>query len=168
MALKKWIRLITGLYFVIAGYTLLANPNEPDPLHKREFNVSMSETKNGTVGKKPIADKFYFKNGKLRSDFLYKKFGFKWIRYRINKDSIYTDSTDTEVRLLVIEASVTDEKNLTVLMDFTTCEWDIDGVIRITKNDKPRRYYDFAGREKGGKPKKIKKKDANPTLELVY
>lgn len=103
-------------------------------------------------------DKLYFKNGKLFSDFLYDKFGYKWIRYRINKDSIFTDSTDTEVRFLLVEASLTDDNNQTVLLDFTTQEWDLDGTIKITKNDKLKKYYDMAGREKGGKPKKVKKK----------
>ena len=37
-----------------------------------------------------------------------------------------------------------------VLFDF--------GVIKITKNDKLKKYFDFSGREKGGKPKKEKKK----------
>jgi hypothetical protein len=104
-------------------------------------------------------DKLTFKDGKLMSEFLKKKFGFKFIRYRINKDSNYVDDTDTEVRLLEVEATATDERNYTVSMEFTALEWDIDGVIRITKNDKLRRYYDMSGREKGGKPKKIRKKE---------
>jgi len=128
-----------------------------DPLDRKVFNISLSETKGGVVAKKVITDKLTFKNGKLKSDFLYDKFGYKYIRYRINKDSIYTDFTDTEVRLLVVEAVFTDLNNQTVEMEFTNLEWDIDGGIRITKNDKLKRYYDFAGREKRGKPKKIKK-----------
>jgi hypothetical protein len=134
---------------------------EHDPLHKRTFNISLSETKNGVVKKKVINDKIYFKNGKLFSDFIYDKFGFKWIRYRINKDSIFTDFTDTEVRRLELEASATDENNQTVIMNMVSAEWDLDGVIKITKNDKLKRYYDMAGREKGGKPKKKKKKEKN-------
>ena len=67
----------------------------------------LDESKDGVAGKKAISDKLEFKEGKLFSDYLYDKFGYKWIRYRINKDSIFTDSTDTEVRLLVVEASAT-------------------------------------------------------------
>jgi hypothetical protein len=109
-------------------------------------------------------DRLTFKDGKVMSDFLKRKFGFKYIRYRINKDSVYIDHTDTEVRLLVVEASATDEKNNTVIMEFTTLEWDIDGVIKITKNDRLKRYYDMAGREKGGKPRKIKKSEEPETF----
>lgn len=147
------VLLLSGLVFMMVGFK-----DENDSLHKRTFNISLSETKNGVVAKKVIMDKLYFKNGKLFSDFLYNKFGYKWIRYRINKDSVFTDSTDTEVRFLLVEASLTDDNNQTVQLDFTTQEWDLDGTIKITKNDKLKRYYDMAGREKGGKPKKIKKK----------
>lgn len=151
--IKIFIGLL-GLLFL----GLKSVKNEPDPLHKRIFNISLSEIKNDVVAKKTIADKFYFKNGKLFSDFLFDKFGYKYISYRINKDSIYTDFTNTEVRLLEVEAVITDESDQTIFVNFTTSEWDIDGVIKITKRDKLKRYYDFVGREKGGKPKKVKKK----------
>jgi len=133
---------------VIAG-----NPDETDYLHKRTFRISMSEVRNGKVARKVISDEFYFKNGRLKSDFLHQKYGFKYIRYRVKKDTLFTDFTNTEVRLMEIEAVATDEHNKTILMNFTTTEWDIDGTIKVTKNDKLKRTYDFAGREKGGKPK---------------
>ena len=46
------------------------------------------------------------------------------------------------------------------LAPFDQVEWDIDGEIRLTKNDKLKKFFDFVGREKGGKPKK-KVKDPN-------
>lgn len=154
-------KIIIKIFIGLLGLLFLGLNNfkkEQDPLHKRIFNVSLTETKNNIVAKKPIADKFYFKNGKFFSDFLFGKFGYKYINYRINKDSIYTDSTDTEVRLLEVEAVVTNDDDETIFVSFTTSEWDIDGLIKITKHDKLKRHYDFVGREKGGKPKKIKKK----------
>src|SRR6476661_4375666 len=123
MAGTKFKYLI--FFLLIVAIYLLSFKNENDSLHKRTFNTSLSETKNGQVAKKVIADQLYFKNGKLFSDFLYSKFKYKWIRYRINKDSIFTDSTDTEVRLLVVEATATDENNQTVAINFTTQEWDL-------------------------------------------
>lgn len=153
---KPWAILfaLAGLFFLFSAFI-----DEKDELHNRVFNTSLSETRNGVVMKKVIADKITFKDGKLTSDFLKKKYGFKFIRYRINRDTSYIDHTDTEVRLLEMEATATDETNLTVSMAFSVLEWDIDGVIRITKNDRLRKYYDLSGREKGGKPKKIKKKN---------
>ena len=82
--------------------------------------------------------------------------------------SIFTDSTDTEVRWLEVEASATDEKNQSVFLNFISCEWDLDGVIKITKNDRLKKYYDMAGREIGGKPKKKKKKEeTTPLFEIL-
>lgn len=137
---------------------LVAFKGEKDSLHKRIFNVSLTESKDGVPAKKSISDKFYFKEGKVFSDYLHDKFGYSYIRYRINHDTIYTDSTKTEVRELWVEASATDEADQTATITFTTVEWDIDGVVKITRKDKLKKYYDFAGREKGGKPKKPKKK----------
>ncbi|WP_317899813.1 hypothetical protein [Aurantibacillus circumpalustris] len=164
--------LFKGTFFFALTLLLLSFKDEKDSLHGRAFNTSMSETKNGIVKRKVIADHIYFKNGKLKSDFLRKKFGFKWIRYRINKDSMYVDSTGVDVRLLVVEASATDETNQTVMMNFTTLEWDIDGEIKITKNDRLRHKYALAGREKLGKPKKIKKRkseedESDPLFKIV-
>ncbi|MBL7919375.1 MAG: hypothetical protein JNJ40_03610 [Bacteroidia bacterium] len=149
------------LFFFITNFKI-----ENDPLHKRTFNISLSENKNGTPAKKNIADELYFKNGKLYSDFLNEKFNYNYIKYRINKDSIYIDDTDTEVRYLEVEAVETDDNNQTIYVNFITSEWNIDGVIRITKNDKVKRYYDLSGREKGGKPKK-EKKQKKRMLQIV-
>jgi|JI9StandDraft_1071089.scaffolds.fasta_scaffold133290_3 hypothetical protein len=138
-------------------FFLVSFKGEKDALHKRVFNISLDEVKDGVASnKKPITDKIEFKDGKVFSDYVYEKFGFSWIRYRINKDSVFVDSTDTEVRLLEVEGSATDETDQTVLINFTQVEWDIEGVIKITKKDKIKKYYDFVGREKGGKPKKPK------------
>jgi hypothetical protein len=131
---------------------------EKDPLHKRTFNITLNEVKDGQPSKKSISDELTFKDGKLFSNFLNEKFQYKWIKYRINKDSIYNDETDTEVRYLEVEASATDESNQTVIIEFNTVEWDIEGKIKITKNDKIKKYFEMVGREKGTKPKKDKKK----------
>lgn len=156
MSLKKSLFISLTL---LCGILLMsfALGKEKDPLHKRIFNITIFEYKDGQPAKKGVSDKIEFKDGKLFSDYLFDKFQYKWIKYRINKDSIYTDSTDTEVRLLEVEASATDDKNQTILLNFNTVEWDIDGTIKITKNDKLKKQMDFIGREKGGKPKKEKK-----------
>jgi hypothetical protein len=162
---KRW-NSGTALLVVLCVTVLFAFKEEKDPLHKRVFNISLGESKEGVVAKKNIADKWYFKDGKLFSDYLNAKFNYSWFRYRINKDSVFTDSTDTEVRLLEVEASTTDEANQTVIVNFTQLEWDLDGTVKITKNDKIKRFFDIAGREKGGKPKKVKKTEKK-ILEVV-
>ncbi|WP_317897558.1 hypothetical protein [Aurantibacillus circumpalustris] len=152
---------------VVLFMALMAFKGEKDSLHKRTFNIMLDQMKDSVAAKKGIQDKMTFKDGKLFSDYLFSKFGYKWMRYRINKDSIYTDSTDTEVRLLEVESSATNEDNQTVTINFVSIEWDLDGTIKITKNDKLKKYFDFVGREKGGKPKKPKKKKENKIFEIV-
>lgn len=155
-------------FLVLASlFALFAFTGEKDSLHKRVFNIMLEEVKDGVPTKKGISDKWTFKDGKIFSDYLYKKFGYNWMRYRINKDSIYTDSTETEVRLLEVESSFTNEDNQTATINFVSVEWDIDGTVKITKNDKLKKYFDVAGREKGGKPKKEKKKKENRIFEIV-
>jgi hypothetical protein len=154
--LQSYIKIFTLVFLFFAGLSFKA---EKDPLHKRVYNINVTEVKDGAAAaKKPVMDKMTFKDGRLFSDFLYDKFQYKWLKYRINKDSIYTDSTDTEVRLFELEATVTDELNQTVIVNLSIIEWDIDGTIKITKNDKLKKAFDLSGREKGGKPKKAKKK----------
>ncbi len=143
----------------------LAFKGEKDPLHKRIFNINITEVKDGVPAKKSIMDKLEFKDGKMWSDFLFDKFQYKWLKYRINKDSIYTDSTDTEVRMLEVEMTVTDDKDQTITVNFNTVEWDIEGTIKLTKSDKPKKFYDFTGFEKGGKPKKPKKPKKGQPVE---
>ncbi|MDI9339784.1 MAG: hypothetical protein QM534_04370 [Sediminibacterium sp.] len=155
MNLKK-ISLFV-LFPVVCLMLAFVSKKEYDPLHKRKFNINISEVKEGSAPRKPVADVLEFKDGKLFSDYLYDKMQYKWIKYRINKDSTFMDETDTEVRYLEVEASTTDEKDQTLIMNFKVQEWDIEGTIKITKNDKPKKFFDFVGREKGGKPKKEKK-----------
>lgn len=165
---SSWVRPLSVC--MVLFMTLVAFKSEKDSLHKRVFNIMLDEVKDGVpmkAEKKGIADKMSFKDGKLFSDFLFEKYGYKWMRYRINKDSVYTDSTDTEVRLLEVESSATNEDNQTVTINFVSVEWDLDGTIKITKNDKLKKYYDMVGREKGGKPKKQKKKKENKIFEIV-
>jgi len=140
---------------------------EKDPLHKRIFNTQVTEVKEGSAPvKKPAVDKMTFKDGKLFSDFLFDKFQYKWLKYRINKDSIYVDSTETEVRLLELESTITDEANQTVIINLSIVEWDLEGTVKITKNDKLKKAFDISGREKGGKPKKPKIKK-NRKIKIV-
>jgi hypothetical protein len=167
MITNKSISFKLFTFALVCLLVLVSFKGEKDPLHKRVFTIMLDEVKDGVPSKKGIADKWSFKEGKVFSDYMYDKFGYKWMRYRINKDSIFTDSTDTEVRLLEVESSFTDENNQTLTINFTSLEWDLDGTVKITKNDKIKKYFDFVGREKGGKPKKEKKKKENKIFEIV-
>lgn len=103
-----------------------------------------------------MPDEIEFKDGKIFSTVLNDKFGYKWIKYRINKDSAYVDSTETEIRYYEVEVSHTDDQDQTMTMMCRIDEYDIDGDIKITKKDKLKKMFVFNGKEKYQKPKKSK------------
>jgi hypothetical protein len=131
---------------------------EKDPLHKKIYNTQVIEVKDGQNGKKALPDELEFKDGKLFSNVLKEKFEYNWLRYEINKDSTYIDSTETEIRYFEFECSYTDDKDQTMVMKCVIDEFDIDGEIKITKNDKLKKMYVFNGKEKYVKPAKKKEK----------
>jgi hypothetical protein len=163
MILKK-ITSICCLIFAAVIFINAAYKGEKDPLHKRTFNIGIVEVKDGQPGKKSLKDEFAFKDGKLMSNYLKDKFAYSWIKYRINKDSLFVDSLDVEIRRLEVEATTTDEKNTTLTINMVIENWDIEGYIKMTKNDKLKKYYDITGFEKGGKPKKEKKRKNEPVV----
>jgi len=152
MSTKKIFKI-----FALAGAVLLfANAvlKEKDPLHKKIYNTTIIEVKDGQNSKKGVTDELEFKDCKLFSNFLLNKFEYKWLKYEINKDSTYIDSTETEIRYIELESSYTDDKDQTMVMKCTIDEHDIDGEIKITKNDKLKKMFVFNGKEKYVKPKK--------------
>jgi hypothetical protein len=143
-------------FLILVSISLLAFKSEKDSLHERKFVISLDEVRNGVPSTKQIPDLMMFKEGRLWSEYANKKYGTEWVRYRITKDSVYIDSTETEVRLLMVEANETDETNQTVAFEFSVLEWTIEGTLKVSKNDKIKKYFDFIGSEKGRKPKKIR------------
>src|SRR5690606_32154612 len=85
IVMKKLLSLIA----LLSSFIFLSFGEDPDFLHGREFTASLSETRNGVVQKRVLQDFLKFKNGKVQSDFLRRKYGFKYIRYRINEDTSY-------------------------------------------------------------------------------
>lgn len=152
MSTNKLLKLsfLTGIILLFANAVL----KEKDPLHKKIYNTTIIEVKDGQNSKKGVTDELEFKDGKLFSNFLLNKFEYKWLKYEINKDSTYIDSTETEIRYIEFESSYTDDKDQTMIMKCTIDEYEIDGEIKITKNDKLKKMFVFSGKEKYVKPKK--------------
>jgi hypothetical protein len=144
--------LVLGVAFLFDAF----KPKEKDPLDKRVFICNVIEVKDGQNSKKSLPDEIEFKDGKIFSNVLNDKFAYKWIKYRINKDSAYVDSTETEIRYYEVEISHTDDQDQTMTMMCRIDEYDIDGDIKITKKDKLKKMFVFNGKEKYQKPKKGK------------
>lgn len=140
------------LFLVISAF----KGREKDPLDKKVYLTQIIEVKNGVNDKKSLPDEIEFKDGKVFSNVLNSKLSYKWIKYRINKDSLYIDDTENEIRYFEVEVSTTDESDQTMLMMIKIDEYDIEGEVKITKKDKLKKMFVFSGREKYKKPKKTK------------
>lgn len=140
----------------VAVLFINATLKEKDPLGKRKYDTVMIEVKDGNNAKKGATDELEFKDGKLFSTFLFDKFEYKWLKYKVNKDSSYIDETETEISYFEVECSYTDDKDQTFIMNCVIDNFDIDGEVKITKNDKLKKMYVFNGKEKYSKPKKKK------------
>lgn len=144
--------LLTVLYLGFNAFVM----KPKDPLDKKIFTVDMIEVKDGNMGKKALPDEIEFKDGKLYSNVLNDKFSYKWIKYRINKDSAYIDDSENEIRYYEVEASHTDDLDQTMTMMIKIEEYEIEGEVKITKKDKLKKMLVFNGKEKYKKPKKEK------------
>lgn len=149
-----------ALKFLAAAAILVLFVNaalkEKDPLGKRKYDNIVIEVKDGNNAKKGVSDELEFKDGKLFSMFLFDKFEYKWMKYKVNKDSSYIDETETEINYFEVECSYTDDKDQTFIMTCKIDNFDIDGEMKITKNDKLKKMFVFNGKEKYAKPKKKK------------
>ena len=91
MMLKTKI-LVATIY--MAAFAFFSFKGDKDALDKKIYTLQVNEIKDGQAkNKKPMDDELEFKDGKLISTFLMAKVSdqFKWIKYKITKDSTYDD-----------------------------------------------------------------------------
>ncbi|HWY13171.1 MAG TPA: hypothetical protein VN026_17675 [Bacteroidia bacterium] len=160
MSTKRALKFLSfaALIFLFTNSTFR---KEKDPLNKRKYDIILIEVKDGVNGKKGASDELEFKDGKVFSTYLFDKFEYKWLKYKITTDSTYTDETETEINYFEVESTYTDAKDQTFIMTLKIDNFAIDGEIKITKNDKLKKMFVFNGKEKYSKPKK-KKDDKDP------
>lgn len=148
--------LLTLAFLLVSANIVL---KDKDPLHKRVFNISITEIKNDVPSNKTIKDELEFKDGKVFSNFLNEKFDIGWIKYVIEKDTTYVDSiTEADVRYFVVKASYRDADNQMTSLLCKIENENIEGEIKITKNEKPKKDFEFYGIEKASRIKENQKK----------
>jgi hypothetical protein len=146
MSTKSTLKLllIPALVLLFVNFT----SKDKDPLGKRKYDVTHIEVKDGKNSPKGTTDEFEFKDGKMFSNFLYEKFEYKWMKYKVTKDSAYIDETETEIDYIEVECSYTDDQDQTMTMIAKIDNYDIEGEIKITKKDKLKKMFVFNGKEK--------------------
>ncbi len=127
---------------------------DKDPLHKRIFNTNITEIKNGVAANKIMKDELEFKDGKVFSNFLNDKFNMSWMKYVIEKDTNYVDSiTEAPVRYFEVKAIFKNEDKEETTFFCKIENENIEGEIKIMKNDKLKKHFEFSGVEKATKIK---------------
>lgn len=147
------------IFFFLIGTNAGLTDKDKDPLNKRIFLTNVTEIKNDIPSNKTFSDELEFKNAKLFSDFLNKKFDIGWMKYVITKDTTYIDSVlETEVRYIEVKASYKDADNQITSVFCKIENENIEGEIKITKNDKLKKQFEFYGTEKASRIKETDKK----------
>jgi len=128
--------------------SLFSFKGDKDALNKKIYTLQVNEMKDGQPkSKKPAEDELEFKDGKVFSNVLFEKHEFKWIKYKITKDSTYEDEGEQK-KLIEAEASSTNDRDETIVINIKVDNYDVDGTFKLTKHDVPKKLYNFIGKEK--------------------
>ena len=139
--------IITTAACVLA-FTLFSFKGEKDALNKKTYIVQVDEMKDGKPkGKKPAEDELEFKDGKVFSNIAEAKHGFKWMKYKVTKDSTYDDEGEKK-QWIEAESMATNDQDETMIMHFKVDQYEISGTYKLTKRDVPKKLYEFVGKEK--------------------
>ena len=132
----------------ILALGLFSFKGDKDVLNKKIYNVQVDEMRDGKPkGKKPADDELEFKDGKVFSNLVFEKHEFKWLKYKITKDSTYEEEGEQK-HLIEAESTGTNEKDETMVMTFKIDQYDISGTYKLSKRDVLKKLYEFVGKEK--------------------
>ncbi len=121
--------------------------SEKDALHKKIYIVQITEYRDGKPKPKTIEDEIEFKDGKVFSTFAFDKMQFSWMKYKIKIDSTYLDE-EIEKKYYEIDVMNTNKEDETLTMNIKIDEYEIEGTMKLTKGDKPKKQFEFSGKEK--------------------
>ena len=127
---------------------LFSFKGDKDVLDRKIYILQVDEIKDGKAkGKKPMDDELEFKEGKVFSNIAEQKHGFKWMKYKITKDSTYDDEGEQK-QWIEAQSMATNEQDETMVMDIKVDQYDVSGTFKLTKHDVPKKLYEFVGKEK--------------------
>ena len=142
--------IITTTACVLA-FGLLSFKGDKDALHKKTYTLQVNEMKDGQAkNKKPMEDELEFKNGEVFSNVAFDKHEFKWMKYKITKDSTYEDEGEQK-HYIEASAMSTNDKDETFTINVRVDNFDIEGSYKLTKKDVQKKLYEFIGKEKAKK-----------------
>ena len=139
--------IITTAACVLA-FGLFSFKGDKDALDKKIYTLQVDEMKDGKPkGKKPAEDELEFKDGKVFTNIAFEKHGFKWMKYKVTKDSTYDDEGEQK-KWIEAESLATNDLDETMIINVKVDAYDISGTFKLTKHDVPKKLYEFVGKEK--------------------
>lgn len=145
------IKSIITIAACILAFGLLSFKGDKDSLNKKVYTLQVNDMKDGQArNKKPMEDELEFKDGKVFSNIAFDKHQFKWMKYKITKDSTYDDEGEQK-HLIEAESLATNDKDENMIMNCRVDQYDIEGTFKLTKKDALKKLYQFTGKEKAKK-----------------
>ena len=145
-------RYLTPLSLLIFTTLFVSFKGDKDKMHKRSFKVIVTEYRDGKPKPKTTEDEIEFKEGKLNSLFIFDKTGFEKLKYEIKIDSTYIEDEVTK-EYLKIEANSTNKEKESIFFTMIIDDYNTEGVVKVTKGGKEKKYFEFLGKEKAIKKK---------------
>ncbi len=139
---------ITTLFFLLLFPSLFSFK---DKLDGKSFRIIINEKKGDVYSEKSFQHILEFEKGKLYCDeWLYEKFYFKELNYKIIKDSMYLEDSDT-IKFLKIDVTSRNNVDEDLKGNITFTNSDCEGVFKIFKKDMLKRVFEFSGSEQASK-----------------
>lgn len=112
-------------------------------LDGQTFAVMQYEYKDEVRGKS-VEDELEIKSGKIFSLLMYDKHNFEEMKYKIIKDSAYSEGEDS-TKYIVFEAEGLNKSDETLKVEGVVDGTYIDGFMTVMAKGKTRKKYEFSG-----------------------
>lgn len=153
------MNLIPNLKIALIGIALVATssafaqqkkakPEKNKFLEGKKYSANFYEIKAAGRGKAQPTQMF-IKSGKVEADLMYEKIAAPPMVYTVTLDSTYTED-ETEMHMVTFEALYSEEGN-DFKWEATVINYDIEGIVTLTKKGVEKKRYEFTGTEKAKK-----------------
>jgi len=122
-----------------------AKPTKNLFLEGKKYNANFYEIKAAGRGK-AVPTMMFIKAGKVEADLMYEKISAPPMVYTVTLDSTYTED-ETEMHMVTFEATYSEEGN-DFKWEATAINYEIEGIVTLTKKGVEKKRFEFTGTEK--------------------
>jgi hypothetical protein len=136
---------ITLLTLVLSAFTFI------DKLEGKSYRIIINEKKGDVYSDKSFQHIIEFEKGKLYCDaWLYEKFNYKDLDYKIVKDTTYMEDEE-RINLFTIDLKGKNNLDEDLKGSITFTNSDCEGVFKIFRKDVLKKVFEFSGSEQATK-----------------